>query len=149
MRTSIWLYLHKVHITLVQSACLTRKLSCSICVPHFELSVSNTDHDTATSNVALQSLLVQEVLPPLDEIARFNSAAAHDEDGGDAGTELSSLMSALAQKGGEAGAQAKFSKGDKVGQGAGMHHTGMHQHKRLLSQYIRKRHFVVRQRHVC
>ncbi|MEW5310983.1 MAG: hypothetical protein WDW38_002733 [Sanguina aurantia] len=64
--------------------------------------------------VAIKSLLVQEILPPLDEIARFNSAAAHDEEGGDAGTELSSLMSALAQKGGEAGAQAKFSKGDKV-----------------------------------
>ncbi|EFN50704.1 hypothetical protein CHLNCDRAFT_142577 [Chlorella variabilis] len=65
--------------------------------------------------VALKSLELQEALPPLDELQKFNAAAQSDEGGG---TDLASLVQTLQAEGGEGGGAAsvapKFEKGDRV-----------------------------------
>jgi hypothetical protein len=64
--------------------------------------------------VALKSLELQEALPPLDELQKFNAAAQTDEA---AGGDLASLVQNLQTEGGEAAAAAAasfFEKNDRV-----------------------------------
>ena len=67
------------------------------------------------SSILKQTLMVLESMPPLDEVTRYNQAAANGPDGlGGGGGQggLSSLIAALPTD--TALPKAKFNKGDKV-----------------------------------
>ena len=66
--------------------------------------------------VSIKSLSVEEGLPPLDELQRFNSAQQDGDDGG-AGGDLTSLVQDLGVEGTaalEAAVKARFEKGDRI-----------------------------------
>ena len=60
-----------------------------------------------------QSVMVLDGVPPLEELAKYNSGAQPESDS-NTGGDLSSLMAALPTDG-SSRPKAKFAKGDKVG----------------------------------